>query len=104
MTGACHICGASTDLACSDCQIDLKARVWVCQNSDCRDAHERVCPMALRTALRWALIEGRKGFYTVEEGAGTFYHCRFCHAVSANPEKLNHEGTCQYFHAKKEAA
>jgi len=60
-------------------------------------------PDALKNALRWALREGRKGFYTVSEGAGVFYHCRFCHAVSENPDKLNHEDACEYFHAKKEA-
>ena len=58
----------------------------------------------LRDALRWALQNGGKGFYSVSEGAGTWYHCRFCHAVASDPKKLNHEDDCKWFHAKKEAA
>ncbi len=58
----------------------------------------------LREALRWALIEGQKGFYTVSEGSGIWYHCRFCHAVASNPQKLNHESNCSWFHVKKVAA
>ena len=57
----------------------------------------------LREALKWALIEGQKGFYTVSVGAGTFYHCRFCHAVADNPRKLNHESICSWFHVKQVA-
>ena len=57
----------------------------------------------LRAALRWALLNGGKGFYTVSQGDGTWYHCRFCHAVQNDPKKLNHEDSCAYFHAKKEA-
>jgi hypothetical protein len=56
----------------------------------------------LREALKWALLEGQKGYYTVSQGAGTFYHCRFCHAVSERVDKLNHEDDCKWFHAKKE--
>ncbi len=56
----------------------------------------------LREALKWALLEGKKGYYTVSEGEGTFYHCRFCHAVADNVGKLNHEDSCKWFHAKKE--
>jgi len=55
----------------------------------------------LREALRWALKEGRNGFYTKELGAETWYYCKFCHAVSSQPEKLNHESTCKLFHVKK---
>ena len=51
-------------------------------------------------ALRWALVEGRKGFYVVEDGAECWYHCKFCHAVSLTPETLNHEAECKLFHAK----
>ena len=57
----------------------------------------------LRTALRWALREGKKGFVTVSQGDGTWYSCRFCHAVDQSPESLRHEDSCEYFHVKKEA-
>jgi hypothetical protein len=55
----------------------------------------------LKKALRWALVEGAKGFYTVEQGADRWFHCKFCHAVAASPSKLNHEDDCKLFHAKK---
>jgi len=55
----------------------------------------------LREALRWALREGQKGFYTVERGDGVWYHCRFCHAVQSSPERLNHEDNCEWFHVKR---
>lgn len=55
----------------------------------------------LRHALQWALMEGKKGFVTVESGAGIWYHCRFCHAVASAPELLNHEDDCKYFHVKQ---
>jgi hypothetical protein len=38
---ACHICGKPTDMACSDCQINLRATVYVCPDSTCRDEHEK---------------------------------------------------------------
>ena len=43
MKSPCTICYAPTDLACSDCQIDLKKTVHVCTSRTCRDAHEAVC-------------------------------------------------------------
>lgn len=52
----CHICGKQTLYACSDCQIDLGATVYVCSSSDCRDAHEKKCPERLREELRAALL------------------------------------------------
>jgi hypothetical protein len=57
----------------------------------------------LKSALRWALTEGQRGFYTVADGAGLWYHCRFCHAVASDPKKLAHEDACAYYYAKKEA-
>lgn len=39
----CHICGEQTLLACSDCQINLAATVYVCGKVDCRREHERRC-------------------------------------------------------------
>lgn len=50
----CTQCGALTDLCCSDCQIDLKALVRVCERPECRDGHERDCPATLRARLRAA--------------------------------------------------
>ena len=57
----------------------------------------------LRGALRWALLNGQKGFYTVEQGDVTYYHCRFCHAVANRTENLNHEESCSWFQVKREA-
>src|SRR5882757_2461851 len=40
----CHICEERTELKCSDCAINLKAEVFVCENPKCRDEHEnRYC-------------------------------------------------------------
>ena len=39
----CHVCGKQTLYACSDCQINFNATVYVCQSSKCRDAHEMRC-------------------------------------------------------------
>ena len=55
----------------------------------------------LRAALQWALIEGQKGFYIVEDGAGRWYYCRFCRAVASEPRLLNHGDECKLFHVKR---
>lgn len=47
----CHVCKANTQWACSNCQIDLGATVYVCATTECRNAHERVCSFALRKRL-----------------------------------------------------
>jgi len=39
----CHVCGAQTLLACSDCRLNFGAVVYVCSDPACRDAHERKC-------------------------------------------------------------
>jgi len=39
----CHVCGEHTLFACSDCQINFKATVYVCTKQKCRDTHERKC-------------------------------------------------------------
>lgn len=39
----CHVCGARTLLACSNCQINFSATVYVCKSPACRDEHERKC-------------------------------------------------------------
>lgn len=36
----CHICEKPTDVACSDCAINLNATVYVCVSSTCRQTHE----------------------------------------------------------------
>ena len=55
----------------------------------------------LREALRWALLEGQKGFYTAVQGDGIWYHCKFCRAVANDPKKLRHADDCKYFHVKQ---
>ena len=42
-TGKCTICGKPTELACSDCQIDLRTTVYVCSTYECRKEHEQKC-------------------------------------------------------------
>jgi hypothetical protein len=37
----CHICDQHTELKCSDCMINLKAEVFVCENPKCLDEHEK---------------------------------------------------------------
>lgn len=39
----CHVCGEQTLWACSDCQINLKAAVYVCGRRECRERHDRMC-------------------------------------------------------------
>lgn len=39
----CHVCGEPTLIACSDCQINFAATVYVCVKTACRDEHERKC-------------------------------------------------------------
>ena len=50
----CHVCGTQTNLACSDCAIDLGVTVYVCSKTECRDQHERKCGHALRAELEQA--------------------------------------------------
>lgn len=57
----CHICGAQTLLACSDCRLNLSATVYVCGKRECREAHDRVCSgqrtsMASLTALNRPML------------------------------------------------
>lgn len=46
-------CGRVTDLACSDCRIDLGRAVYVCERQECRDAHE-LAAACTPTAPEWA--------------------------------------------------
>lgn len=39
----CHVCGAQTLIACSDCRMNFGAVVYVCPTTPCRDAHESKC-------------------------------------------------------------
>jgi hypothetical protein len=53
----CHVCGDQTLLACSDCQINLAATVYVCGKRECRMRHDELCsgtraPLAGMGALR----------------------------------------------------
>ena len=69
----CAVCKHATDLACSDCQIDLATTVYVCATTACRTQHERTCPGALlreRTAIQQAIsVEFAKKAYTDEDRA-----------------------------------
>lgn len=44
----CHVCGAATLFACSDCRIDFQVSVYVCATATCRDAHEQKCSARVR--------------------------------------------------------
>lgn len=39
----CHVCKIQTLFACSDCQINLSATVYICGKAACRNSHVRVC-------------------------------------------------------------
>jgi hypothetical protein len=41
---SCVICGTPTIYACSDCAIEGKGSVHVCQHDPCRIEHERLNP------------------------------------------------------------
>lgn len=43
----CHVCQQPTDMACSDCKIDLGATVYVCGKSACTMVHDCRCPHEL---------------------------------------------------------
>lgn len=64
----CTICGSSTDMACSDCRIDLATKVFVCANSGCRDEHEKKCPSKVQSRLDKvldAVVEAGKTYYGI---------------------------------------
>ena len=37
----CVVCGARTSYCCSDCAIDGKGKVYICELDTCRDTHQR---------------------------------------------------------------
>jgi hypothetical protein len=37
----CHVCEVATLWACSDCRINFGVSVYVCENSECCDKHEK---------------------------------------------------------------
>lgn len=47
----CHVCGANTLWACSDCRIDFGVTIYVCNTKGCHNAHEEKCPARLREKL-----------------------------------------------------
>ncbi len=47
----CSVCGNATDLACSDCRIDLRTTVYVCKSSECRSRHEEKCGQRIAAIL-----------------------------------------------------
>lgn len=56
----CHVCGDQTLFACSDCQINLKATVYVCGKIACRTTHDEVCS-ATAAAFTMKQIEHQVG-------------------------------------------
>lgn len=48
----CHICGNVTDMACSDCRIDLGAIIYVCKTAACLMAHEQKCAYSRRAEVQ----------------------------------------------------
>lgn len=59
MKRRCHVCDQPTTLACSDCAIDLRAVIYVCNKAQCRDEHEKKCAHSLQSqldALTWTEI------------------------------------------------
>ena len=59
MKRRCHVCDQPTTLACSDCAIDLRAVIYVCNKTQCRDEHEKKCAHSLQSqldALTWTEI------------------------------------------------
>lgn len=51
MKRRCHVCDQPTTLACSDCAIDLRAVIYVCNKTQCRDEHEKKCAHSLQSQL-----------------------------------------------------
>ena len=47
----CTICGAQTDMACSDCRIDFQSTIYVCSKNECRNEHEGKCSARLLEKL-----------------------------------------------------
>ena len=39
----CHVCSTGTWTCCSNCAVNFGAKVYVCSNRECREAHERMC-------------------------------------------------------------
>ena len=56
----CHSCGDETELCCSDCAIDLGARVYVCRKKECRDYHDTKCPGTRKNAIDRAVAQERE--------------------------------------------
>lgn len=83
----CHVCGAVTEYACSDCAIDLRMAVYVCATTECRHAHEEKCPATLR-----ARIETLTKY--VQHSRGCEIH--LCSACDEHPESAHVDGCHAY--------
>ena len=61
MKRRCHVCDQPTTLACSDCAIDLRAVIYVCNKTQCRDEHEKKCAHSLQSQLdaKWISVDER---------------------------------------------
>ena len=59
MKRRCHVCDQPTTLACSDCAIDLRAVIYVCNKTQCRDEHEKKCAHSLQSQLdaKWISVD-----------------------------------------------
>lgn len=67
----CSRCHEPTDLACSDCAIDLGTKVFVCGKKECRDRHDEKCPYRLqqeRDAALQRMKELEASISTTEHG------------------------------------
>ena len=74
MKRRCHVCDQPTTLACSDCAIDLRAVIYVCNKAQCRDEHEKKCAHSLQSHLdaKWISVEERLPEATQGQVEGPF--------------------------------
>jgi len=54
----CHACEAQTLFACSDCQVNFGATVYVCGKRECREYHERLCSGGRERVAFWMMTNG----------------------------------------------
>lgn len=63
----CSICGKDTVYCCSDCMIERREKVFVCVDSQCRDAHEKQHPehpqpltASAQLSTKWLSVNGNR--------------------------------------------
>lgn len=81
----CHVCKTPTLFVCSDCQINFSTSVYVCKDSQCHNAHESKCDLALKRELVEALkvehqnaIEGNGNIFSEH----MFHDCDDCALIT----------------------